>query len=73
VLVHHSVIGQDVSLHGGGASSCGSSLPALGGSPPYGDFEDVIIEGNLMITDWQSFWLGFFRDAITHDVQSTTT
>jgi hypothetical protein len=36
LLVHHSVIGQDVSLHGGGGgtSSCGSSLPALGGSPP---------------------------------------
>ena len=70
VLVHHTAIGEDVSLRGGGGgtSSCGSSLPALGGAPPYGDLEDDIIDGNLKITDWQTCWLGFFRDTVTHNV-----
>jgi hypothetical protein len=40
----------------------------LGGSPPYGDFEDNIIGGNLTITGWQSCWVGFFRDAIARNV-----
>jgi len=71
VLVHISVIGHNVSLNGGGGgvSSCGESLPALGGAPPYGDFEDMIIGGNLTITGWQSCWLGFFRDSITGSVR----
>jgi hypothetical protein len=47
---------------GGGVSSCSESLPALNGAPPYGDFEDMIIGGNLTITGFQTCWLGFFRD-----------
>jgi hypothetical protein len=69
VLVHLTVIGHDVSLNGGGGGvSCASSLPALGGFPPYGDLEDDIIGGDLTITGWQSCWLGFFRDAIARHV-----
>jgi len=70
VVVHLTVIGNNVSLNGGGGgvSSCSQSLPALGGAPPYGDFEDMIIGGSLAITGWQSCWLGFFRDSITGSV-----
>ncbi len=70
VVVHISVVGHNVSLNGGGGgvSSCSESLPALGGAPPYGDFEDMVIGGNLTITGWQSCWLGFFRDSITGSV-----
>jgi hypothetical protein len=70
VVAHLDVIGQDVSLTGGGGgvSSCSESLPALGGAPPYATFEDMIIGGNLTITGWQSCWLGFFRAAIAGSV-----
>jgi hypothetical protein len=68
VVVHSTAIGHNVSLIGGGGGvSCSSSLPALG-APPYGDFEDNIIEGNLNIKGWQSCWLGVFRDTITGKV-----
>jgi hypothetical protein len=53
---------------GGGVSSCSESLPALNGAPPYGDFEDMIIGGNLTITGWQSCWLRVARDAVTQNV-----
>jgi hypothetical protein len=70
VVVHLTVIGHNTSLTGGGGGvSCASSLPALGGSPAYGDFEDNIIGGDLKITGWQSCWLGFFRDAIAQNVE----
>jgi hypothetical protein len=64
VVVHLVVVGQDVTMTGGGGgvSSCSQSLPALNGAPPYGDFEDMIIGGNLTITGFQTCWLGFFRD-----------
>jgi hypothetical protein len=69
VLVHHSNIGKNVSLSGGGGGiSCGIFPPALGGAPAYGDFEDNIIQGNLTITGWHSCWLGVIRDTITHNV-----
>jgi len=70
VVVHLTVVGHDVSLNGGGGgvSSCSESLPALNGAPPYGDFEDMIIGGNLTITTWQSCWDGFFRDFIAGSV-----
>lgn len=69
VVVHLVVVGQDVKMTGGGGGvSCSGSLPPPLGGPPYGDFEDMIIGGNLTITGWQSCWLGIFRDAITNKV-----
>jgi len=70
VVVHLTIIGHNVSMTGGGGgvSSCSSSLPALGGAPPYGDVEDAIIGGDLTITGWQSCWLGFFRVTVSHNV-----
>jgi hypothetical protein len=70
VVVHHTAIGGNVSLSGGGGgvNSCGVSVPALGFAPPYGDFEDDVIGGNLAVTGWQSCWLGLFRDTVMHNV-----
>jgi len=69
VIVHLSIVDQDVTVTGGGGGvSCAGSIGALGGSPPYGDFEDVIIGGNVSITGWQSCWLGFFRDTVALNV-----
>jgi len=70
VVVHLVIVGQDVTMTGGGGgvSSCSQSLPALNGAPPYGDFEDMIIGGNVTITGWQSCWLGLFRDAVASNV-----
>jgi hypothetical protein len=70
VVVHLVIVGQDVTMTGGGGgvSSCSESLPALNGAPPYGDFEDMIIGGNLTITGFQTCWLGFFRDAFANNV-----
>jgi hypothetical protein len=70
VVVHHTAIGGNVSLNGGGGgvNSCTESLPALSGAPPYGDFEDDVIGGNLTITGWLSCWLGWFRDTVMNNV-----
>jgi hypothetical protein len=69
VVAHLVVVGQDVTMTGGGGGvSCSGSLPPPLSGPPYGDFEDMIIGGNLTITGWQSCWLGFVRDAIAHNV-----
>ena len=70
VVVHHTAIGGNVSLNGGGGgvNSCTESLPALGFAPPYGDFEDVVIGGNLTITGWLSCWLGWIRDTVMNNV-----
>jgi hypothetical protein len=70
VVAHLDVIGQDVTMTGGGGgvSSCSESLPALNGAPPYGDFEDMIIGGNLTITGWQSCWLGVARVVVAQNV-----
>ena len=69
MVVHLVVVGQDVSMNGGGGGvNCSGSLPPPLSGPPYGDFEDMIIGGSLTITEWQSCWLGFVRDAIANKV-----
>jgi len=70
VVVHSTAIGHNASLKGGGGGvSCSTPLPALGGAPPYGDFEDNIIGGDLKIKEWQSCWLGALRNTITENVE----
>ena len=69
VVVHLVVVGQDVSMNGGGGGvNCSGSLPPPLSGPPYGNFEDMIIGGSLTITEWQSCWLGFVRVAIANKV-----
>jgi hypothetical protein len=69
VVVHHTAIGGNASLNGGGGgvNSCTDFLPLIG-APPYGDFEDDVIGGNLTITGWLSCWLGWFRDTVMNNV-----
>jgi hypothetical protein len=69
VVVHLVIVGQDVTMTGGGGGdSCSGSLPPPLSGPPYGDLEDIIVGGNLAIKGWTSCWLGFFRNGIAHDV-----
>ena len=68
VVVHVTAIGRNVTMSGGGGGvTCSGFLPVLL-SPPYGDFEDNTIGGNLTISGWQSCWLGAFRDTIRGNV-----
>lgn len=63
LVVQHTSIGGSVRVTGGGGGvdTCSESIPALQGAPPYGNFEDDLIGGNLTITGWRSCWLGVFR------------
>ncbi len=77
VLVHHAAIGHNVTLSGGGGGVGCSPVPLfenapylgtqLDHAPPYGDFEDLTIGGNLTITGWRSCWLGVLRVTIPHN------
>jgi hypothetical protein len=68
VVVHVTAIGHNVTMSGGGGGvTCSGFLPVLL-SPPYGDFEDNTIGGNLTISGWHSCWLGAFRDTIRGNV-----
>jgi hypothetical protein len=67
------VLGNVSVTGGGGGANCNTLLPALGPppfppSPPYGDFENMTIGGNLTIIGWQSCWLGVFRVTVGHNV-----
>ena len=67
VVIHHTTVLGNVKLKGGGGgANCNSFLPALG-APPYGDFEDMTVGGNLTIIGWQSCWLGVFRTRVAHN------
>ncbi len=68
VVVHDSTIGTDVvQTGGGGGPSCTPSgifsLPALA-APPYSDYEDNTIAGNLRFTGVTSCWFGAERNKI---------
>ena len=68
VVIHRTaILGNATVKGGGGGVSCSLFLPVLG-APPYADFEDVTIGGNLTITGWQSCWLGVFRATVAHNV-----
>ena len=72
VVIHHTTVQGNLSMNGGGGGvSCAASLPALGGAPPYGDFEDMSIGGQLTVTGWQSCWLGVFRTTVDHNLTLT--
>ena len=69
VVVHQTAIGHNVSLRGGGGGLSCAPLASLGGSPPFDDFEDDVIEGNLTIKELQTCFLGVFRDTITENFE----
>jgi hypothetical protein len=66
VVVHLSTIGGDATQAGGGGGvSCTpSGIFAKFGSPPYSDYEDNTIGGNLRITGLNSCWLGGLRNKV---------
>lgn len=66
VIVHHSAVGHNFVLSGGGGGV--SCAPTFGGGPPYSDLEDNTIGGNLTITGLQSCWLGLFRNLVTQNI-----
>ena len=68
VLVHHNAIDGRVTMTGGGGGVNCDPQDALFGFPAYGSFEDNTIGGNVVIADWQSCWLGFFRNDVTGNV-----
>jgi hypothetical protein len=65
VVVHHTDIGLNVSVDGGGG---GVSCAVQNGVLPYADMEDNTIGGNLRIIGWQSCWLGLVRTTVMHNV-----
>src|SRR5579864_7770817 len=65
VVIHHTDIGLNVSVNGGGG---GVSCAVQNGVLPYGDMEDNTIGGNLRIIGWQSCWLGVVRSTVMHNV-----
>jgi hypothetical protein len=68
VVVHASAIGHNVTLSGGGGGvTCSGFIPQLL-APPYGDFEDNTIGGNLTISGLQTCFLGAFRDTIRGNI-----
>jgi hypothetical protein len=67
VIVHATTIGHNVSLIGGGGGVSCIPSPAVGGSPPFSDFEDMTIGGNLTITGLRSCFLGVFRVIVTQN------
>lgn len=69
VIVHLTVIGRDVALNGGGGGvSCATPVLAIA-SPPYGDFEDNLIGGSMKIHQWQSCWMGVFRNTVARNTE----
>jgi hypothetical protein len=66
VVVHDSTIGGDVieTDAGPGVTCTPSGIFAAFSSPPYSDYEDNTIGGNLRITGLNSCWFGALRDKI---------
>jgi hypothetical protein len=70
VIVHATAIEGRVFVSGGGG---GRQCVPIGvfkmvGEPPYTDFEDDSVKGNLRVSDLASCWLGVARDAVDGNV-----
>lgn len=69
VVLHHNTIRRNVTVvNGGGGVTCSLFPPALGGFPAYANFESDTVGGNLTVTNWQSCWLGIFRENVAGNV-----
>jgi len=69
VLAHHNTIGGNVAQSGGGGGVNCSTFP-LGpdGPPAFSTYEDNTIDGNASVTGLGTCWLGFIRNAVTHNI-----
>jgi len=65
-VVHNTFIGKNMSENGGGGGvNCTpTGVFAAFQSPVYSDFENVVVGGNMSITNLKSCWLGSLRDAV---------
>ncbi len=67
-IVHASTISRDVTqLGGGGGVSCAPPFPGLFGafqSPPFTDYEDNSVAGNVTVAGLQTCWLGMLRNDV---------
>lgn len=74
VIVHGVTIGGSAEVSGGGGGlTCApaplfNTDPQLAGNPAYGDFEDNVISGNLIVTNLQSCWFGALRNQVGGNV-----
>ena len=63
VIVHHDHIAGDVEQTGGGGhSSCAPIFP--GGPPPYTDYHDDTIGGNVRVSGLHTCWDGFLFNRV---------
>ena len=68
VIVHKTAIQGNAIVSGGGGGVNCDAQPILEGSPAYATFEDNVIGGNAVITNWDSCWLGFIRNTVSGNV-----
>ncbi|HLI44405.1 MAG TPA: hypothetical protein VKU92_08040 [Acidimicrobiales bacterium] len=70
VIVHATAIqGRVFVSGGGGGEKCvPTGVFKMIGQPPYTDFEDNTVKGNLRVSDLASCWLGIARDAVDGNV-----
>jgi hypothetical protein len=70
VIVHATAIEGRVFVSGGGGGrQCvPTGVFKMIGQPPYTDFEDNTVKGNLRVSDLASCWLGVARDAVDGNV-----
>jgi len=67
VIVHHSLIGHNVSQQGGGGGlNC--DVVMLGISPAYSTYEDTTVGGSVSITGLRTCWLGFLDNTVGRNV-----
>jgi hypothetical protein len=66
VIIHNSTVGDDVveTNAGPGLTCTPTGIFAAFSSPPYSDYEDMTIGGNLRVTGLNSCWFGAVRDKI---------
>lgn len=68
VLVHSSVIGDNVTQVGGGGGLTCSPRKRLGGSPAYSTYEDTFVGGRVLVQSYRSCWFGLIRTHVKGSV-----
>jgi hypothetical protein len=69
VIVHDTTIDGEV-IENGGGGGVGCAVPTTGafsllGNPPYFDYEDSTIHGDVSVTGARTCWMGLARDPIS--------
>ena len=68
VIIHNTTVYGNVVESGGGPGvNCDvptTGIFALFGSPPYSDYEDTTVHGDVSVSGLNSCWLGLARDPV---------